>query len=112
MISNTERAEELILKGKLTVGNTQEIFTRVWRSFDNTMDLKIYLYENTEIDLAFLQILFSLFEAAHRLNKNLSVLIDDPTVIWDLIVKAGFETHFSIDIDPTGTDFHIESNFQ
>ena len=112
MISNTERAEKLILKGRLTIGNAQEIFSRVWRSFDNIRDLKIYLYENTEIDLAFLQILFSLFKDAHRLNKNLSVLIDDPTVIWNLIVKAGFETHFRINPDPKGTDFQIEGNFR
>ena len=111
MISNTERPEELILEGSLTIGNAQEIFTRVWKSFENTGDLKIYLYNNTEIDLAFLQILFSLLEACHRLNKNISVHIDNPAIIRDLIVGAGFETHLSIDKDPTGTDFYIESDF-
>ena len=112
MTSNTERQGELILKGRLTIGNAQEIFTRIWGVFDNTGDLKLYLYENTEMDLSFLQILFSLLEASHRLKKNMSVLIDDPGIIWDLIEKAGFENYFSIDIDQTGTDFHIESNFQ
>ena len=112
MISNTDRPEEIILKGSLTIGNAQEIFTRVWKSFENTRNLKIYLYNNTEIDLAFLQILFSLLEACHRLKKSLSVHIDDPSIIRDLIIEAGFETHLSIDKDPTGTDFHIESNFQ
>lgn len=111
MASNIERPEELILKGRLTIGNAQEIFTKIWGFFDNTGDLKLYLYENSEMDLSFLQILFSLLEASHRLKKNMSVHIDEPGGIWDLIVKAGFETHLSIDIDPKGTDFQIEGIF-
>lgn len=112
MISNTERPEELILKGDLTIRNAQAIFTRVWGFFDNTGDFKLYLYKNTEIDLAFLQILFSLLESSHRLKKNMSVHIDDPAVIWDLIVKTGFEANFNINKDQTGTDYYIESIFQ
>ena len=111
MINAIERSEELILKGRLTIGNAQEIFTKIWVFFDNTENFKLYLYENTEMDLSFLQILFSLLEASHRLDKNMSVCIDDPAVLQDLIVKTGFEANFSIDKDQSGTDFHIESKF-
>jgi anti-anti-sigma regulatory factor len=111
MSRNTEGTEKLTLKERLTIGNAQKIYEQVRVSFKNSVYLKIYLSEISEIDLAFLQILYSLLATAHRLGKKISVFIDDPTAIWDLIVKAGFESHFSINPDLPGTDFQIEGIF-
>ena len=111
MSSKTERAEELRLKGRLTIGNAQKIYDQVRKSLKTSDYLNIYLSEISEIDLAFLQILYSLLSTAHRLGRKMSVFIDDPEVIWYVIVKTGFETHLSINIDPPGTDFQIEGIF-
>lgn len=111
MDNNTGKVEKLTLQGRLTIENTQKIYDQVKTSFNNLDYLKIYLSETSEIDLAFLQILYSLLAKAHRLGKKISVFINDPEVIWNLIVEAGFETHFRINIDPSGTDPQIEGIF-
>ena len=100
MSSSTEKAEKLTLKGRLTIGNAQKIYNQILAAFKNIKHLKIYLSEISEIDLAFLQILYYLLATTNRSGKGMSVFIDEPEGIWDLIVKAGFETHFSINNDP------------
>ena len=112
MSSSTEKAEKLTLKGRLSIGNAQKIYDQVRTSLKTSDYLNIYLSEISEIDLAFLQILYYLLATTNRSGKGMSVFIDEPGGIWDLIVKAGFESHFSVDIGRGGTDFQIEGNFQ
>ncbi len=111
MSSKTERVEKLTLKGRLNIGNAQKIYTQIKAAYDGSESLMIFLTEIKEMDLAFIQILYSLLGAAYKLGKKVSVFIDDPETIWSPIAGAGFETHFSIDIDSPGTDFRIEGIF-
>ena len=111
MSSNTKGLGKLALKGRFSIGNAQKIYDQVRTSLKASNYLNIYLSETVEFDLAFLQILYSLLSTAHKSGKGISVFIDKPEGIWDLIVKAGFKTHFSINIDPTGTDHRIEGIF-
>ena len=112
MSSNTEGLEKLALKGRFSIGNAQKIHDQVRVSLKTSNYLNIYLSEISEIDLAFLQILYSLLATAHRKGKAMSVFVDNPVVIWDIIVKAGFENHFSVNVDPGGAGFQIEGNFR
>lgn len=111
MGSNIEGLEKLTLKGRISIGNAQQIYTQIRALLKEPIGLNIYLSEIIEIDLAFLQILYSILLAAGRKDKELSVFIDDPTTIWDLVVKAGFENYFNIIACPGGADFQIEGNF-
>ena len=112
MSKNTEGLEKLALKGRFGIGNAQTIYDQVRTSLKTSNYLTIYLSEISEIDLAFLQILYSLFANAFRKGKEISVFVDNPVVIWNIIVKAGFENHFSVNVDPGGSKFKIEGNFR
>ena len=108
MSSKTERAEKLTLKGRLNIANVQKTYDKIREAYNISDCLNVYLPGTSEIDLAFLQVLYSLMASAHKFGKNISVFIDGPVEIRDLIVKAGFETRFSISKTPTGDDFRIE----
>ena len=112
MSSNTEGLEKLALKGRFSIGNAQKIYDQVRAPLKTSNYLNIYLSEISEIDMAFLQILYSLLATAFRKGKEMSVFVDNPVVIWDIIVKAGFENHFSVNVDPGGAGFQIEGNFR
>ncbi len=112
MSSNTEELKKLTLKGRFGIGNAQTIYDQVRVSLKTSNYLNIYLSEISEIDLSFLQILYSLLATAFRKGKEMSVFVDNPVVIWDIIVNAGFESHFSVNVDPDGANFQIEGNFR
>ena len=112
MSSNSEGLEKLALKGRFSIGNAQKIYDQVKMSIKTSNYLNVYLSETVEFDLAFLQILFSLLASAHIKGNALSVFIDEPERIQDIIVKAGFENYFSVDANPAGADFKIEGNFR
>lgn len=108
MSIDTEESDNLTLKGRLSIGNAKIIYDKISTSLKTSDYLNIYLSETDEIDLAFLQILYSLLAITHRTEKEISVFIDEPGGIKDLIVKAGLDTHFRINTDPEGTCFQIE----
>ena len=105
------KTENITLKGRLSIGNSQKIYDRIYAVFKSSDNLEIYLFENSEIDFAFLQIIYSLFADGRRLGKKMSVFIDNPKTIWEIILKAGFDTHISISKTPTGDNFRIEGIF-
>lgn len=112
MSIDTEKSDNLTLQGRLSIGNAQVIYDKIRTLLKTPNCLNIYLSEIHEIDLAFLQILYSLLSTAHKNKKRMSVFIDNPGKIKDLISKAGFETLFSITADPRGTCFQIEGIYQ
>ena len=111
MSSNTEGLEKLTLKGRFSIGNSQKIYDQVRISLKTSNYLNIDLSETVEFDLAFLQILYSLLTTTHKMGKKISVFIDNPKTIWEIILKAGFDTHISISKTPTGDNFRIEGIF-
>ena len=112
MSSNSKELEKFELKGRLCIGNIQNIYAQVLTSIKTSNCLNLYLSEISEIDLAFLQVLYSSFKTAHKKGKEMSVFIDEPEGIRDIIIKAGFENHLSVHADPGGADFQIEGNFR
>ena len=111
MNSNNGIGERLTLKGRLNIGNAQKIYTQIKTAYDGSESLMIFLTEIKEMDLAFIQILYSLLGTAHKFGEKVSVFINDPETIWSPIAAAGFQTHFSINTTPQGTDFRIEGVF-
>ncbi|MBE9546983.1 MAG: STAS domain-containing protein [Proteobacteria bacterium] len=108
MTNVDEKKAKLTLSGRLTIENAQKICDELQSSFENSFNPEIFLTEIEEIDLSFLQILYSLILTAHKLEKKISVFIDDPELINKLLVAGGFESHFRIKKDQSGTNSLIE----
>jgi hypothetical protein len=64
-----------------------------------------------EIDLAFIQILYSLLGADHKMGKKISVFIDDPSALLSLLERGGLESYFEINGGPQESGFRIEGKF-
>ena len=111
MNNETVKVDKFTLEGRLTIGDVQKKYEQIMEYFKGNNNLEIFLPETSEIDLTFLQILYSLLATAHKSGKNISVLTKNSDVLWSVIVNAGFETHFSINIDPESEIFQIEGNF-
>ncbi len=111
MSSQIENTGKIKLNGRLNIGNAQNIYTQIQTAPDGSESLMIYLSEIKEMDLAFIQILYSLLGAANKKGKKMLVFIDVPETIWNPIAEAGFENHFRINSGSSGTDFLLEGIF-
>ena len=112
MTNVDEKKTKLTLSGRLTIENAQmicdELQTSFENSYNNELGPEIFLTEIEEIDLSFLQILYSLILTAYKLKKKIAVFIDDPELINRTLVKGGFESHFRIKKELSGSNSLIE----
>ena len=108
MTNVDEKKAKLTLSGRLTIENAQMICDELQTSFENSFNPEIFLTEIEEIDLSFLQILYSLILTAYKLKKKITIFIDDPELINRTLVKGGFESHFRIKKGLSGSNSLIE----
>lgn len=107
--SGSKRTQRLTLKGRLNISNAQEINKKIRNFCEKSERGKIFLNKVEEVDLSFIQILYSLVRGNGKPgNSNVSVSVDNPELIHKSVVEAGLDSFFKIVPDNSGKRFIIE----
>ncbi len=80
----------LTLEGKLSIERVAELKERLLNALAQSEELHLNLSQVTEVDSAFLQLLFSTHLAAARCNKRVRTVDGFPEVLEQAIVRSGF----------------------
>lgn len=91
----TANQENLVIQGRLTIENIQDIKTKLQEAVANFQNIQIYVEQVEAIDLTFLQLLYSLKRSFSETSKNISfnLMLSDENKT--LLRQSGLESLLS-----------------
>ena len=83
--------KELHMQGELTIQNTTEIKKSLAKHLRSSGDIVLKLADVTEMDVAFLQMLFSAHLGKENIKKTILVSEDSREVFNNILKQSGYE---------------------
>lgn len=80
----------ITVEGDLALQNSAELKEKLWQTLKSNDIIHLQAKNVTDIDITFLQLVYSLRKTAATMNKTITLDIELPQKVFDLIERLGF----------------------